>query len=85
MTPLCQKIYAGLDAYKQLVTEFPTAFLDAHFSIEDMIGEGDKVVARYPFRGTNWDNFMGTPSTGKKVMVMGIRISCFVGGRIQIV
>lgn len=35
----------GLDAYKQFLSMYLTAFPDAQFTIEDLIAEGDRVVA----------------------------------------
>src|SRR5438552_2872085 len=38
--------------------------LDPHFSIEDVIAEGDKVVVRWVNSGTNVGQFLGIPATG---------------------
>ncbi len=73
----------GLEAYKQLVTEFLTAFPDAHFIIDEMIGEGDKIAARYSFSGTHKGTFIGIPPTDKKVLATGIGISRFENGKIH--
>jgi steroid delta-isomerase-like uncharacterized protein len=43
------------------------AFPDMHMDVEDVVGEGDKVVARVRYTGTNKGDFMGTPATGKSV------------------
>ena len=51
-----------------------TAFPDWHYTLEDLIAGGDKVVARYTFRGTHQGDFMGMPPTGKQVSVTGIEI-----------
>ena len=44
------------------------------FSVEDMIAEGDKVVARLVATATNTGPFAGQPPTGKKVEIHSIRI-----------
>jgi predicted ester cyclase len=55
----------GLEAYKQFLSMYITAFPDLHFTIEDMIAEGDFVVVRQTTRGTHQGNLMGIPPTGK--------------------
>jgi len=71
----------GLEAFKQGLSLFLTAFPDARFTIEDMIAEGDKVVVRYTFRGTHTGNFMGIAPTGKQVTQTGITINRFANGK----
>lgn len=70
--------------YKRHVTETRSAFPDLHLTIEDMITEGDQVVGRYTFRGTNTGDIvtpMHIPATGKQVTVTGIAIIRFAGGK----
>ena len=62
--------------------EFRTAFPDAQFTIEDMIGEGDRVVMRLTMRGTHRGVFNGIAATGKAVVVAGTSIERIVDGRI---
>ena len=58
-----------------------TAFPDLHFTIEDMIAEGDTVVVRYTTRGTHHGNFRGIPSTGKQVSGTAMFIDRLVNGK----
>jgi steroid delta-isomerase-like uncharacterized protein len=71
----------GLDAYKQFLSMYLTAFPDAQFTIEDLIAEGDKVVTRQTFRGTHQGELMGIPPTGKQVTVSAIVIVRIVNGK----
>ena len=71
----------GLEAYKQVLSMYMTAFPDLHFTIEDMIADGDTVVVRYTTRGTHQGNFMGIPPTGKQVSETGIFIDRIVNGK----
>ena len=41
------------------------ALPDFHYTIEDMIAEGDKVVVRLTAQGTQMGEFGGIPATGK--------------------
>jgi predicted ester cyclase len=67
---------------KQLIAMFRAAFPDLHFTLEDQIGEGDKVVHRLTARGTHTGEFQGIPPTGKQVTVTGININHFVEGKV---
>ncbi len=55
----------GLTGLKQFFTDFHTAFPDLHFTVDDTIAEGDKVVARVTGHGTMKGPFMGMPPSGK--------------------
>ena len=72
---------AGLKGVKQTLNMYLTAFPDLHFTVEDIIAEGDKVVARLTIRGTQQGAFMGIPPTGKQVTVTAIDINRIVGGK----
>jgi steroid delta-isomerase-like uncharacterized protein len=64
----------GLQAYKQFLSKFFTAFPDAHFTIEDLIAEGDTVAVRRTFRGTHTSSLMGIPATGRQVTISEMAI-----------
>ena len=72
----------GLEASMQVLSMLLTAFPDARFTVEDMIAEGDKIVARYTLRGSHQGNFMGIPATGRDVSIPGIEILRFEDGMI---
>ena len=54
-----------------------TAFPDMRFDPEDVLVDGDKVVARARFTGTHEGDFMGVPASGKRVDVQLIDIIRF--------
>ena len=58
------------------------AFPDLHVTVEDLIAEGDKVVARNTVTGTHQGEYMGRPPTGKPVTYDEIFILRFANGRI---
>ena len=64
----------GLEAYKQFISMYFTAFPDSRFTIEDLIAEGDTVVVRYTARGIHQGNLMAIPATGKQASVTAIGI-----------
>ncbi len=72
-----------LEDFKRLVTALRSPFPDGHMTIEDMIAEGDQVVSRYTFRGTNTADFvtpLPLPATGKQVTTTGI--ARLAGGKV---
>jgi steroid delta-isomerase-like uncharacterized protein len=57
----------GATAEKQLITMVLTAFPDIHFTIEDLVAEGDMAAGRYTLRGTHQGEWLGIPPTHKAV------------------
>ncbi len=45
-------------------------FPDLRMDVEDVVTDGDRVVARVRYTGTNRGEFMGMPATGKSVTVL---------------
>jgi steroid delta-isomerase-like uncharacterized protein len=80
-TPLPIKT-TGAEAFKEVFATLFRAFPDLHVAIEDLIEEGDKVVARNTVTGTNLGEYMGRPPTGKSVTYNEIFILRFADGRI---
>jgi len=66
---------AGAEGFKQFAKVYRAGFPDLHFTIDDMIAEGDKVVTRYTATGTNKGEIFGMPATGKKATVTGMTIA----------
>ena len=64
----------GAEGVKRLAAMVHASFPDLHFTVEDMVAEGDKVVYRYTVRGTHQGDFMGIAPTGKQFAVTGIHI-----------
>jgi predicted ester cyclase len=71
----------GAKDYKQSMSEFFSAFPDIHFTLDDMVVEGDKVAVRFTFSGTHKGEFMGIPPTNKKWTMWGIYIDRIAGGK----
>ena len=76
------EILNGPEAFKQFVKEYRTVFPDIHFTIEDLVAEGDKVVGRWTCRGTHKGELQGIPATGVQVTSTGIHVSRIAGGKI---
>jgi steroid delta-isomerase-like uncharacterized protein len=72
----------GPEGAKQLVTAYRNAFPDLHFTIDEQIAEGEKVVTRWTGHGTNQGELLGMPATGKSSTVTGIVVDRLVNGKI---
>jgi predicted ester cyclase len=70
------------EAAKQEAADFRRGFPDVTSTIEDLIAEGDKVVARWRSRATHRGNYMGLAPTGKEVQFMGISVYRIEEGKI---
>ena len=70
-----------LDEHAQFEAQLLSAFPDLHFTVEELIGEGDLVAVRWRARGAFTGAFMGRQPTGKVVEMTGISIHRFEGGK----
>jgi steroid delta-isomerase-like uncharacterized protein len=57
----------GPESIRQLITMLRTAFPDLHFTIEELIAEGDTVAGRLTMNGTHDGPLIGIPPTGRAV------------------
>lgn len=71
----------GIEGSKQSVMMLRNAFPDIRYEVEDMIEDGDKLVARWSAKGTHKGEFMGIPPTGKLVAFSGIEIIRIENGK----
>ncbi len=55
----------GREGLKEIVAMLRTAFPDMHWSIDETIASGEKVVTRFTWTGTHKAEFLGIRATGK--------------------
>lgn len=73
----------GPEGLKIFMGTYLAAFPDLHYTIEDMVAEGDKVVTRWIALGTNTGPLFGNlPPTGKPIRVEGVTIERIADGKI---
>jgi predicted ester cyclase len=60
-------IPAGLAGRKQFATQLLAGFSDYHAEIQEIVAEGDRLVARVEWTGTQDGPFLGRPATGNKL------------------
>jgi steroid delta-isomerase-like uncharacterized protein len=73
----------GLEGLNDILRGMRSAFPDLHFSVEEQITEGDKVLTRFEWTGTHHGAFIGIPPTGRPVKVWGMVIDRLESGRIK--
>jgi len=72
----------GAQALKHVWAILLRAYPDLHVTVEDLIAEGDKLVARNTVTGTHQGEYLGVPPTGKSVTYNEIFILRFANARI---
>ncbi len=72
----------GIEGFKAARTRRNLAFPDWKVIVDDVIAEGDKVVARATGQGTHRGEYMGIPPTGKVVKVSWIAIYRVTNGKL---
>ncbi len=73
--------FKGPEGVKQMVAMARDAFPDIHFTIDDMVAEGDVVAVRYTYTGTHKGEYMGIAPTGKKINLTTAIFYRFVDGK----
>jgi predicted ester cyclase len=82
------RMYAGVNppmdaaAFKGFCSMFFSAFPGFKHELEDVIGEGDKVVRVGTFRGTQKHEFMGVPASGKTVAMTFAGVDTYRNGKL---
>jgi predicted ester cyclase len=72
----------GLDGFKKFVTEWKSAFPDGLTEIQDIVSEGDRVIARIRATGTQTGKFNEMQATNKRIDVLGFDEARFKDGKI---
>ncbi len=74
-------VQQGREGVKRFFQMIHGAFPDARFTVEDMVGEGDRVVWRFTITATHQGPFQGLPPTGKQITMTGMNIVRMVDGK----
>ena len=73
---------SGLEGGKMVHRTFLAAFPNGLITSEGLIAEGDQVVERFSFRGTNTGSLMDEPATGTRVTFTGVSVFRIANGKI---
>jgi steroid delta-isomerase-like uncharacterized protein len=74
---------SGADTVKDYLAAFRTAYPDVHFTVADLVAEGNSVAARWTLTGTQTGELRGRAPTGQRVSVPGITVFHVVNGKIH--
>ena len=72
----------GPPAFKAFAIWLHLVWSDAAMTVDELIGEGDRVMARWTFRGVHTGELFGIPPTGKAVAYAGINIFRVAEGKL---
>jgi predicted ester cyclase len=64
----------GRQGIRQLVTAFRAALPDLILTVEDMVGQWNKVAVRFTIQGTHQGELVGFAPTGKPVTLSGMML-----------
>lgn len=65
---------SGREGFRRQWRKWQEAFSDLHFEIEEIIAEGDTVVARWTLTGKQTGPFLGAPPSGRAIRVSGMSL-----------
>jgi predicted ester cyclase len=81
-TPERMRSMRGPQLMKQMVSMYRAAFPDLVLTVEDQIGEGDRVVTRWRSEGTHRGELEGLAPTNMHATVTGITIDRYEDGKV---
>jgi steroid delta-isomerase-like uncharacterized protein len=73
----------GREGLKEVLGMMRSGFPDIHWTVEEMMAEGDSVVTRFTWTGTHRGDFLGVPATGRSVAVKGVVIDRLASGKMS--
>ncbi len=72
----------GIDAFRDYYNNYLTGFSDAEFNFIDIIGQGDRLVKHWNFKGTHDGVMFGIPPTNNKVDISGTTVVLMKDGKV---
>lgn len=72
----------GPQGVRGQIEKYLAAFPDARITVDEQIGEGDRVATRWTGRGTHQGELAGISPTGKEVTVTGLTFSRLEGEKV---
>src|SRR5918995_4887464 len=70
------------EAWPEFIAGFVEGFPDLHLTVEDAVGDDERVAQRIRFQGTHTGVFQGLPPTNRKINVYVIELNRMAGGRV---
>jgi hypothetical protein len=72
----------GIEAFRDYYNNYLTGFSDAKFNFIDIIGQGDRLVKHWNFKGTHDGEMFGIPPTNNKVDISGTTVVLMKDGKV---
>ena len=72
----------GIDATRNYYYNFLTGFSNSDFTILEVVGQGNRLVKHWNFKGTHTGNFFGIPASGNKLNLSGTTMVTMKDGKI---
>ena len=72
----------GLEACKDFYMNYVNGFSDLEFTILEVLGQGDRLVKHWNFKGTHTGTAFGLPATGNKLDLSGTTLVTMKDGKI---
>jgi steroid delta-isomerase-like uncharacterized protein len=71
----------GPAGYMNILGMMRGGFSNVQWTLEETIGEGDRIAARFTMRGTHDGTFFGVPATGRTIEVRVMNFYRLAGGK----
>ena len=72
----------GIEACKKHYMNFLTGFSNIEFTIPEVIGQGNRLVKHWNFKGIHTGDFFGMPASGNKLNLSGTTLVTIKDGKI---
>ena len=72
----------GIEATKNYYMNYITGFSDREFKILEVVGQGNRLVKHWNFKGTHTGDFFGMPASGNKLNLSGTTMVTMKDGKI---
>ena len=79
---VADEIFVNAEGVKRYIHSFRAAFSDLHHTVDELVAEGDTVVARWTAHGTHTGQWHSLAATNQVVTFTGITIAHLVNGKI---
>lgn len=73
----------GLSGLQDVLRQLRVAFPDMHWTVEEQLVDGDRVLTRFEWQGTHRGVFLGMPATDRPARVWGMVIDRVQEGKIK--
>src|SRR5687768_8552544 len=79
---VASEIFAEPEGVQRFMKEFLKAFPNLHHTVEELIAEGDRVVARFSAQGTQTGQWKHYAPSGNPIHYTGVTITHIEGDKI---